>query len=149
MSKLKIVTPANILIEQTAGEFAATFFEAARSSNMSVINLQGKKINLMRYKNNPRLFAKAHLEKFIPAALHALVQLMNKPNFPPSQKEIIYQAIMERTNDEGVNLLGKSAGLPEFENTILYKDDTEKPKPIVINTPKLDFSFNSVREKNG
>jgi len=149
MSKLKIIQPHSILIEKTASEFAGVFFDAARSSGMEIIQLQGKKIDLRKYKNNPRKFAKAHLEKFIPAAIHSLVQIMSRENTPISMKQQIYDAIMERTNDEGVNVLGKSAGLPEFENTILYKDDTEKPKPIVINTPKLDFSFNSVREKNG
>ncbi len=136
MSKLKIITPSSMLIEKTAGNFAGVWYDAARSSGIKIAKLQGKTINLLKYKNNPRLFAKAHLEKFIPAAIHALTTLLGKPNIPAEQKEIIYAAIMERTNDEQVNNLGKAAGLLEFENTILYKDDSEKPKPIIINTIK-------------
>lgn len=143
MSKLKIITPSSMLIENTAAAFACTFFEAARSSGLKIINLQGQKINLMRYKENPRLFGKAHLEKFIPAAVEALIEIMSRDNTPVSQKEQIYQALMERTNDEQVAEMGKTAGLPEFEQTILYKPDTELPKPVIINTPKIDFDFNS------
>lgn len=134
----KIITPQSILIEKTAGEFAANFYEGCRNSNMKVIMLQGKRINLMNFKG-PRQFARAHLEKFIPAALEALITIMGNDKTHPDQKEIIYQAIMERTNDEQVNAMGQAAGLPEFEKTILYKPDDEKPKPIIVNTPKLDL----------
>lgn len=145
MSKLKIIEPHTMLIEKTAGQMAAVFFDAARSSDLKVISLQGQKINLLRYKNNPRLFAKAHLEKFIPAAVHALIEIMSRANTSASQKEQIYLAIMERTNDEGLNLMGKTAGLPEYENTVLYKADTDKPKPVIVNTSKIDFNFDSKR----
>lgn len=144
MSKLKIIEPHHFLIEHTAGAFAATFFEAARSSGMKTIMLQGQKINLMRYKENPRLFAKAHLEKFIPAATHSLIEIMSRENTPASQKEQIYQAILERTNDPDLDMMAKTAGdLPAFEQTVLYKPDNEKPKPVIINTPSIDFNFNS------
>lgn len=145
MSKLKIIEPHHFLIEQTAASFACTFFEAARSSGLKIISLQGQKINLMKYKENPRLFGKAHLEKFIPAAVEALIEIMSRETTPASQKEQIYLAIMERTNDDQLSEIGKIAGLPEFQNTSLYKRDNEKPKPVIINTPKLDFDFNSKR----
>lgn len=136
MSKLKIITPKSMLIENTAGAFAATFFEAARSSGMHKIKLRGQVINLDKYKNDPRKFAKAHLEKFIPDAVKHLIQLLAMEHIPESQKTIIYDAIMERTNDEQLDTLAKSTDgrLPEFEQTILYKPDNEKPKPIVIKT---------------
>lgn len=122
-----------MLIEKTSAEMAGTFFDAARSSGLKVIHLQGKTINLMRYRRT-RDFAKAHLEKFIPAALKSLIDIMSMPHTPPDQKQLIYDAIMERTNDEQVQDMGKAAGLPEFEKTILYKPDNEKPRPIIINT---------------
>ena len=144
MSKFKIIEPHSILIEKTAAEFAGTFFEAARSSGMGIINLQGKKIDLRRFKNNPVKFAKAHFEKFIPAATHALIEIMSRENTPISMKEQIYQAILERTNDEQLSNMAKTAGdLPEFEQTVLYKSDQEKPKPVIINTPKIDFDYNN------
>lgn len=143
---MKIVDPGTVIIEKTAGSFAATFFDAARSSGMKTIMLQGQKINLMKYKENPRNFARVHLEKFIPAAVHALTEIMSRDTTPPDQRELIYNAIMERVNDPDLDMLAKTAGdMPEFEQTVLYKSDQELPKPVIINTPKIDFNFDSKR----
>lgn len=139
----KIKDPSDVIVEKTAGEFAATFFDAARSSGMEVIMFQGQKIDLRKYKNNPRAFARAHIEKFIPAAVHALTEIMCNPKTPEDQRQIIYNAIMERVNDPDLDMMGRTAGLPEFENTVLYKPDNEKPKPVIINTPSIDFNYNS------
>lgn len=143
MTKLKIRDPSDVIVEKTAGAFAAEFFEAARSSGMTVIKLQNQTINLLRYKS-PRDFARRHLEKFIPAAVHSLIEILSRPNTPPEQKEIIYQAIQERVNDPDLDMMGKMAGLPEFENTVLYKSDTEKPKPVIVNTTAFDFNNKKV-----
>lgn len=139
---MKITDPSNVIIEKTAGEFAATFYCAARSSDMKLIKLQGKTINLLRYKSE-RDFARRHLEAFIPAAVHALIEIMSRENCPIEQRDVIYNALMERVNDKDIDMMAKTAKLPEFEQTVLYKDDTEKPKPIILNTPAIDFSFNS------
>lgn len=143
--KFKLIEPHTILIEQTAGKFAAEFFEAARSTGMGIIMLQNEKIDLRKYKNDPRKFARAHLEKFIPAAVHALIEILSRENTPEPMKEVIYQAIQERVNDDQVNAMGKQAGLVEFEDTPLYTPDNIAPKPVIINTPKIDFSFDSKR----
>lgn len=141
--KLKLKEPSDVIVEKTAGAFAATFFDAARSSGMKVIRLQGKVINLLRYKS-PRDFARRHLEAFIPAAVHALTNILSRPETPVEQKEVIYQAILERVNDPDLDMMAKTAGdLPQFEQTVLYKPDTELPKPVIVNTPKIDFDFNS------
>lgn len=139
---MKIVDPSNVIVEKTAGEFAGVFYDAARSSGMKVIKLQGKVINLLRYKS-PRDFARRHLEAFIPAAVHALTDILSRPETPEPQKRIIYDAIMERVNDKDLDMMGKTAKLPEFQNTVLYKADDEKPKPVIINSPKIDFDFHS------
>lgn len=139
----KIKDPSDVIIEKTAGELAGVFYDAARSSGMTVIQLQGQKINLLKYKS-PRDFARRHLEKFIPAAVHALTEILSRPNTPLDQREIIYNALMERVNDPDIDMMAKTAGdLPEFEQTILYKSDQEKPKPVIINTPKIDFDYNN------
>lgn len=139
----KIKDPSDVIIEKTAGEFAGIFYDSARSSDMKIIKLQGKVINLMRYKS-ARDFARRHLEAFIPAAVHALTEILSRDTTPLDQKEIIYNALMERVNDKDLDMMAKTAGnLPEFEQTILYKPDTEKPKQVIINTPKIDFDFNS------
>ena len=140
---IKIVDPSNVIIEKVAGQMAGVFFDAARSSGLKIIMLQGKKINLMKYKENPRNFARSNIEAFIPAAVEALIEIMSRENCPVEQKEMLYQALLERVNDQDIDMRGKLAKLPEFENTPLYKPDTELPKPVIINTPKIDFDFNS------
>ena len=134
MSKLKIITPKSMLIEKTAGEFAGVFFDAARSSGMHRIKLRGQVINLDKYKNDPKKFARQHLEKFIPDVVKHFVEMLGRKDIPADQKELIYEAIMERTNDPQLDTLAKSTGgrLPEFEQTVLYKPDNEKPKPIIV-----------------
>lgn len=139
---MKIVDPSNVIVEKTAGELAGVFYDAARSSGMTTIKLQGQTINLLRYKS-PRAFARSHLEKFIPAAVHALTEILSRPETPEPQKRIIYDAIMERVNDTNLDMMYQTAGLPEFQNTVLYKADNEKPKPVIINTPKIDFDYHN------
>jgi len=134
----KLKDPSDVIVEKTAGEFAGVFYDSCRSSGMTVIKLQGDNINLLRFKS-PREFARRHLEKFIPAAVHALNEIMCNPNTPEEKRQVIYNAIMERINDADLNMMGKTAQLPEFENTILYKPDDEKPKPVIVNTTAFNF----------
>ncbi len=143
---MKLSTPGTVIIEKTAGEFAGCFYDAARSSGLKVIMLQNQKINLMRFKS-ARDFARRHIEKFIPAAVHALTEILSRENTPPEQKQLIYDALMERVNDKDLDMMGKAAGLPEFENSPIYKTDTELPKPVIINQVKPDFNFDSKRVK--
>jgi hypothetical protein len=139
----KIKDPSDVIVEKTAGEFAGLWYDAARSSGMTVVKLQGNIINLLKYKS-PREFARRHLEKFIPAAVHSLIEIMSRPNCPEDQKLIIYNAIMERVNDQDLDMMAKTAGdMPTFEQSVLYKPDTELPKPVIVNTPSIDFDFNS------
>jgi len=145
---MKIVEPGTFIIEQTAADFATTFFEAARSSGMKKIHLQGDTINLLKFKNDPRKFGKAHFEKFIPAAVHALNEIMCNPKTAPEKRELIYKAIMERTNDEGLDLMAKTAGVTELQSAIPYKPDDIKPKPLIINGKPFDFNSKR-KEANG
>ena len=47
----KLKDPSDVIVEKTAGEMAGVFYDAARSSGMTAIQLQGKKINLLNYKS--------------------------------------------------------------------------------------------------
>lgn len=143
----KIKDPSTVIVEKTAGEFAGVFYDAARSSGMKLIKLQGKTINLLRYKS-ARDFARRHIEAFIPAAVHSLIEIMSRENTPEPQKRLIYEALMERVNDQDLDMIAKTAGdMPAFEQTVLYKPDTELPRPVIINTPKINFDFDSKRVK--
>lgn len=145
VTPLKIADPSTVIVEKTAGEFAGTFFEAARSSGMGIIMLQGEKIDLRKYKNNPRAFARVHLEKFIPAAVHALNEIMCNPNTAPEKRELIYKALMERVNDEGVDAIGRIGGEAALINQLPFKHDDAKPKPLIINGKPFDF--NNIRKQ--
>ena len=138
-------SPSDVIIEKTAGEMCGVWYDAARSSGMTVVKLQGQVIDLRRFKST-RDFARRHLEKFIPAAVHALTEILSRPETPVEQKDVIYAAIMERVNDPDLDMMAKTAGdLPQFEQTILYKSDQEKPKPVIVNTPAINFDFDSKR----
>jgi hypothetical protein len=52
---------------------------------------------------------------------------------------------MERVNDQDIDMMAKTAGnLPEFEQTVLYKSDQEKPKPVIVNTTAFNFDNKKV-----
>ena len=74
---MKLVDPSNVIIEKTAGNFAGIWYDAARSSGMKRVKLQGQIIDLLKYKTT-KDFARRHLEKFIPAAVHALTEILSR-----------------------------------------------------------------------
>lgn len=82
-----ILKPADTLIEQVAGELAATWYEIGRSQG-----LKSKHKNALDY-------ARANLEKFIPKALEHLIDMLNNPTVPIEQKEMIHDCIVARAND--------------------------------------------------
>lgn len=77
----------NVLIEKTAAELAATFYEACRSSGMT-----------SKHKN-ARSYAKANIEKFIPKAIELLMSMMTMDHISDVLKNEIYEAFLERSND--------------------------------------------------
>lgn len=119
MSKLKLkphktelYTPATGMIEKIAGEFAATWFEAALSSGLKDT----------QYNKSPRKFARKNLEKFIPHAIKHCLEILNNPNTPQDQKMMIYDELMKRSND------------PEARS--LFPSQTEADKPLSFDLPE-------------
>lgn len=114
-----VVEPHHLLIEKTALELAAVFYEAGRSSGLHSKHKDARK------------FAKANVEKFIPKAVELLTDMLGNPSLPQDQKNMIYDAIMERTNDEALS----NNGIKAFENnTEFTSDDVVKVEPIIVNT---------------
>lgn len=102
----KLVTPSSVIIEKTALNMAAVFYEAGRSSGLK-----------SKYKN-ARIYAAANMEKFVPHAVHYLRELLYKPDTPDEMKAIIHEAILERINDPTANDLAKSSAnhaLPDID----------------------------------
>lgn len=119
----KFITPQSTLIEKTALEFAAMFYEAGRSSGLK-----------SKYKD-AKAYAKAYFLKFIPKAVDLLMDILANPQTPEEQKMAIYDAFMERANDKDL-----AQTIPIFDNPLAatFVPDTKDTRggPLVINSPK-------------
>lgn len=123
LSQKALITPQSLLIEKTALEFAAVFYEAGRSSGLK-----------SKHKD-ARAFAKANLTRFIPKAIEHLMDLLGKDYIPQDQKDLIYEAIMERANDPDLS----NCGIPVFKVPIEYKSDKHvPPAPVIVNTTRIE-----------
>jgi hypothetical protein len=118
LQKNKLVTPQSLLIEKTALELAAVFYEAGRSSGLTSKHKDAK------------AFAKANVERFIPKAVDLLMDMIGSGAIPEDQKQLIYEAFMERTNDKDLS----NCGIPVFKNDIPYLAD----KPVIYDQPVID-----------
>lgn len=116
----KIVTPESLVIEKTALEMAAVFWEAGKS--------QGLK---SKYKD-ARSYAKRHVKEFIPVAISTLMDMLGKNHIPNEQKDMIYNAFLERTNDHDL----ASTGIPIFDNPLAksFVSDKVIPQSPLIGT---------------
>lgn len=119
-----MATPKHTVIERTALEFAATFWEAGRSSGMP-----------SKYKN-ARAFARANFIKFIPQTISILTDMLGRSDVSEHMKKEIHEAIVERINDPRVNLeMGNP--LPDIDLKKLLGDKPEPP--VIVNTKRIDF----------
>jgi hypothetical protein len=114
-----LITPQSLLIEKTALELAAVFYEAGRSSGLT-----------SKHKD-ARAFAKANVEKFIPKAVELLMDILAKDSTPQDQRDLIYEAFLERTNDKELS----NIGIPVFKNDIPYLPDN---KPAIYDKRTID-----------
>lgn len=131
LSPKKLITPQSVLIEQTALQMAAVFWEAGRSSGMP-----------SKYKN-ARAFARAKLTTFIPKAVQHLIEMISNQATPKEMKDLIYEAIMERVNDPDLS----NCGIKAFEVPIEYKSDKHiAPAPLIINTKQKALASTSIKE---
>lgn len=117
-----LITPQSLLIEKTALELAAVFYEAGRSSGLT-----------SKHKD-ARSFAKANLEKFIPKAIQHLMDMLSNPATPEDFKSLIYEAFMERSNDTDLS----NIGIPVFENNTPYLAE----KPVIYDQRTIDDILN-------
>ncbi len=88
-----ILSSKHTVIERTAGELAATWYETGRSQGMT-----------SKYKN-ARAYAKAYLESYIPLAIQILTSMLSRNDIPEIMKNEIYDSLLERSNDKGASNL--------------------------------------------
>lgn len=118
----KIIKPESTLIEQTALQLAATWYEIGRG--------QGLK---SKYKN-PKDYARAYVKQFIPKAVELLMEILAKDSTPIHMKDAIYDCFMERTNDHDL----ASTGIPIFDNPLaktFVSDKVIPQSPLVATSP--------------
>ena len=128
----KLSNPSSVLIEITAGNLAAFWYETGRSQG-----LHSKHKTVKEYVN-------ANVEKFIPKAIDYLLDILNNPFTPHEQKELIYDALSERMNDPDNVTSAQIRGLKPLDVNKLLGMLPEAPpsqqlkkvrdKPTVINT---------------
>lgn len=116
MSK-KISTPESVIIETTALEMAAVWYEI------------GKSQGLTSKHTSARDYARANLNKFIPKAIEHLLSMLGRNDIPKDQKDMIYTALIERHNDPEL-----CAVLPNIDvkKALELSDQMEKRKVINI-----------------
>jgi hypothetical protein len=118
---LRSVKPTNVLIEQTALNLAAVFYEACRRSGLT-----------SKHKN-ARAFAKANLEKFIPKAVDLLLDILGKTDPPEIMKADIHEALTERVNDPELNQYMPKTDVTAFIDKHVKN---EQQKVLIIETAK-------------
>lgn len=121
----KIVQPRSTLIEKTALEFAAVFYDVGRSQGMT-----------SRHKS-ARHYAAHNFIKFIPRAISHLLDILNQPNASPAMKQEIYAALMERVHDEDTTALFDNK-LPDIDLTKVI--DCKPEPPVIVNTKKFEHT---------
>jgi hypothetical protein len=119
--KMTVTTPQSILIEETALQLAAAYYE------------QGRSLGLASKFKTPQAYAKKYVTNYIPLAVSFLMDMLGKDSTPADQKEMIYQAFLERANDPDLSY--ENTGLKAFEVPVEYKSDKHTPdKPLEWNT---------------
>ena len=134
MTKLQnqLITPHSLVIEKTALELAACFFEAGRSSGLTSKHKHAKS------------FAKANVKIFIPKAVDLLMDILGNPNTPEDQRQMIYDSFMERSNDKELS----NIGIKVFENNTPFIPDFKKPTDLDLQLDKsLKDMFNGQKAK--
>ncbi len=117
----KIINPSSVLIEQTAADLCAEYYEIGCS--------QGLKSKHKTHK----AFVHAHIEHFIPLAVQTLLDILANPATPSEQKDAISEALIERANDADLSFLNEKI---EWHDKIVM--------PEVIRP--FDKAFNKVKK---
>ena len=117
----KIVKPHSTLIEQTAADLCATYYEVGRSQGLT-----------SKHKTH-KAFVHHNIEHFIPIAVDILTTMLGNPNTPDNQKEAIAEALLERANDPDLSFMNEK---------IEWKDKVILPEVI----RPFDRAFNKAKK---
>jgi hypothetical protein len=119
----KLASPRTTLIERTALEFAAVFYDVGRSQGLT-----------SKHKS-ARYYAAHNFIKFIPRAVSHLIDILNQPNASPAMKHEIWTALQERIHDDDTTALFDNK-LPDIDLTKVL--DCKPEPPIIVNTKRFE-----------
>lgn len=121
MRKYILSAPKYTILEKVAGELAAVFYEAGRSSGLT-----------SDYKD-ARSFARAKFITFLPKAIELCISMLNRSDIHDLMKQEIFGALQERMNDPDVNQV-----LPNYDVMEIMKLlPKSEPRPVIINTSRF------------
>lgn len=110
MSNKLVTSPKSAVIEKTALELACTWYEIGRGQGLT-----------SKWRD-PRSYARANFEKFIPKALEILISMLGRSDIHDLMKTEIYEALLERHNDP--TLCDAMPNIPNIDITkLLPKHD--------------------------
>jgi len=115
----KMINPASVLIEQTAADLCAEYYEIGRSQGLH-----------SKHKTH-KAFVHAHIEQFIPIAVDLLTSMLGMPHASDDQKVLIHEALIERANDPDLSFMDEK--IPDFK-------EPEK-QPIILNSESISSRF--------
>lgn len=118
-----VIKPSSVLIEQTAADLCAVFFEAASSSGMK-----------SKHKTH-KAFVHNNIEKFIPRAVEILTDMLANPSTPQDQRDAILEALLERASDPDLSFL---------DEKIDWKEPVNRPE--IIKASRFDNIWNAARK---
>lgn len=127
--------PGYTVIETTAAEFAATFFEAARNTGMT-----------SKKHKNARSYAKANFEMYIPKAIEILTDMLGREDVSIHLKDEISNALIERANDRGAHAIANTSIRRPFEYHLPPEFKGDKGEGV-IKPEVLKAKVNDNKEK--
>lgn len=125
----KIAKPLNPLIFKVAGELAAVWYEAGRSTGLT------------SKWPNARAYARANLERFVPKAIEHLLAILANPSFSNHAKFEIYEALIDPINDPDLMTGGVAPDINVKKLDDIVKQYTKNKIKfnIEITAPKSDL----------
>lgn len=121
----KIIKPSSVLIEQTAADLAAAFFEVGLSQGIPT-----------KHKTH-KAFVHHNIEKFIPKAVEILTDMLANPATPQEQRDAILEALLERASDPDLSFLNEKVD---------WKDPVKRPE--IIRASRFDQLWEKSRRQN-
>lgn len=123
------------LVEYVATELAGVFYDTGRSQG-----LQSK-------HKTARHYAAANLEKFVPHAIKAMLDMLNNPSISAEMKEEIWESLQERINDSVAQSLAQSSENHPLPDIDIAKLIPVKELPSVIKDQRTVQDYNPYRAK--